>query len=271
MNTIRDARTTLALALALASMPLLAQPQAATPSALEMTVEQKELFSTEGMQAAHPDFRWRWAALRELDAGGDVALAQDFLTRAARYADKPAQAMLAELYWTGRGVAPNRALAYAWMDLAAERGYVFFVAHREKYWQALSEAERDQALVLGRALYAEYGDDVAKPRLEKVLKRSGRTATGSRLRHSSFTHVYRAPSHNPQGLAGVGTRQGDVVIGTELPGYYDPRLWAPAHYWTWQDQLLTHLPESMKKGQVDVGELQEAPQASPRRARNDRS
>ncbi len=58
--------------------------------------------------------------------------------RAARYADKPSQAMIAQMLWNGDGVPVDRVMAYVWADLAAERGYPAFIATREKFWSELN-------------------------------------------------------------------------------------------------------------------------------------
>jgi TPR repeat protein len=50
--------------------------------------------------------------------------------RASFFADQPSQGMVAEMYWNGDGVPCDRALAYARMDLAAERGYASFLGLR---------------------------------------------------------------------------------------------------------------------------------------------
>lgn len=83
--------------------------------------------------------------------------------------------MVAEIYWEGQGVKADRPRAYAWMDLAAERQFVAFVAKREKYWAQLNNEEREEALSIGAQLYAEYGDDVALPRLDKRISSERRT------------------------------------------------------------------------------------------------
>ena len=72
---------------------------------------------------AHPDMKHRkqgWDAYAE----GDFALARAQFLKAAWYGDKPSQAMLAEMDWKGVGAAVDRAAAYTWADIAAERGYV---------------------------------------------------------------------------------------------------------------------------------------------------
>src|SRR3546814_11625453 len=109
----------------------------------------------------------------------EYVLAMDPFLRAARYADKPAQAMSAEMHWRGLGVPQDRELGYAWMDLAAERMYPNFVIKRERYWQLLDADQRSNAIERGQQLLAEYGDDAAQPRLAKVLRQDRAATTGS--------------------------------------------------------------------------------------------
>ena len=106
------------------------------------------VMSSEGFLSSHPDLRWRGEGLEALqeDRAGE---AFDYFKRAAKYADKPSQAMVAEMLWTGTGTPMDRPLAYAWMDVAAERAYIPFLAKREQYWNALSEAEQARALEVG--------------------------------------------------------------------------------------------------------------------------
>jgi hypothetical protein len=194
---------------------------------------------TEGFLAAHPDLRWRAEGVRDYAAGRYEA-AMDELKRAARYADKPAQAMVAEMYWKGIGVAQDRALGYAWMDIAAERLYHDFVVYREIYWSQLSETERSDAIARGQAVLAEYGDDAAKPRLEKVLRREARNVTGSRV---GFTgNLAIIPFTGP--LAGTGMS----ISGDR---YYAKEYWQPKAYWRLQDKIWKAPP----KARVDVGPL----------------
>lgn len=197
---------------------------------------------TEGFLAAHPDLRWRAEGVRDYAAGRyEVALSE--LNRAALYADKPAQAMIAEMYWDGVGVARDRALGYAWMDIAAERMYHDFVVYREIYWNALSDVERRDAIARGQAVLAEYGDDVAKPRLEKILKREGRNLTGSRVGFVGNLKII--PFTGP--LAGTGmTISGDR--------YYAKDYWEPKAYWRLQDEIWKAPPRTPR---IDVGPLQQ--------------
>src|SRR3546814_613891 len=74
---------------------------------------------TEGFLSSHPDMRWRREGLYSYNQE-EYDIAMDQFLRAARYADKPSQAMIAEMYWKGIGVPRDRELGYAWMDWAAE-------------------------------------------------------------------------------------------------------------------------------------------------------
>src|SRR5690606_35047968 len=113
-----------------------------------------------GFLSSHPDLRHRMRGLKEFK-DGNLEDAFRFFQRAAFYADKPSQGMVAEMLWSGQGVPQDRALAYAWMDLAAERGYATFLGARERYWNALDESERERAISEGQAVYAKYGDAAA--------------------------------------------------------------------------------------------------------------
>ncbi|GAB3736951.1 hypothetical protein GCM10028862_21940 [Luteimonas pelagia] len=216
------------LALALAA-PALAQDDA--PGG----VDRQMIMNSEGFLAAHPDLRWRREGVMALERGeGDEAAA--YFRRAARYGDKPSQAMLAELYWTGMaGVAADRAQAYAWMDLAGERGYTLFIAKREQYWASLSDAERARAVEVGRPLFDEYRDAEAKPRLARILKRERRNTTGSRTGFVGNLQVtVPGPGGEPQ-----------TILGSQ---YYDDTFWEPDRYWAWQDRTWKDPPT----GRVDI-------------------
>lgn len=92
--------------------------------------DEQAVMSSRAFLVAHPDLRFRTEGFLRLDEGKPEQARKDFL-KAARYADKPAQAMLAEMAWKGLGQEVDRALAYAWADIAAARGYPQLVALRE--------------------------------------------------------------------------------------------------------------------------------------------
>lgn len=207
------------------------------------------VMSSAGFLGAHPDLRWRQAGL-DAYAKGDHAKAMENFKKAARFADKPSQGMIAEMLWRGEGVAADRASAYAWMDLAAERRFRTMLIQREIYWRDLSEAERAQALQVGEGLYAEYGDKVAQPRLERKLRFARRNTTGSRTGHTGNLKII------------IDTLSGPVTI--DGSDYYHPDYWEPTRYWAWQDSGWKDPP----RGVVDVGPLS-TPAAPPPAANGD--
>lgn len=225
---IRLAFSTLA-ACALASG---AHAQSGKPSQLD-----REIMSSDAFLSSHPDLRYRLLGLRAFKAG-DQAQAMTLFLRAARFADKPSQAMVAEMYWNGWGVTMDRPLAYAWMDLASERHYKVMLVNRERYWEALSEAERTQAIAVGQPIFAEYADKAAKPRLERVLRNARRGTTGSR---TGFTGNLSITIPGPYGELRLDGSQ-----------FYQEKFWKPEAYWAWQSEDWKELP----KGQVNVGPLQ---------------
>lgn len=190
-----------------------------------------------GFLASHPDLRYRIAGVDALSKD-KLEDAFRYFMRAAYYADKPSQGMVAEMYWDGRGVEQDRALGYAWMDLAAQRGYRPFVIHRERYWEAMDEATQARAIEAGAAVFARYGDAAAKPRIAAVLRRARREVTGSRTGMVGALKIY------VQGPGGM----------TQIDGskFYDPTYWDPEKYQNWHDATWT----DPYTGTVIVGDVE---------------
>lgn len=207
---------------------------------------------TEGYLNAHPDLRWRREGQYSYNQKQyDIAIRQ-FL-RAARYGDKPAQAMLAEMYWKGIGVARDRPRGYAWMDIAAERRYPNFLILRERYWRGLDAEGRKQAIRVGRPLMDEYGDDKAKVRLAQVMRREQHYATGSRLGFVGNVGIGNKPGlfqHDfGKGGPGVGPYAGSGMYVTPEK-YYAPEEWQVAKYWQRQAEAWG----APAPGRVEVGD-----------------
>lgn len=201
-----------------------------------------------GFLSGHPDLRHRMEAMRQRDNGHPREAMRQFLL-AARYADKASQAMIAEMLWNGQGVAPDRAMAYVWMDLAAERGYPALIALREHYWNGLNEEERSRARRDGLAVQERYHDGVSKPRLAAVLRRERGRMTGSRTGYTG----------NPLRIVSA-KGQGETTIDGNL--FFDDRYWDPAQYQAWHDEVWNR----PLQGTVEVGEVSSEPAA-----RGDRS
>ena len=191
--------------------------------------------------AYHPDLGDRKLGM-EAFKRGSFDYAARYFQWAARYADKPSQAMLGSMYWSGQGVKQDRALAYAWMDLAAERGYPSLLAFRERYWQEMNEQERKRAIEVGQPLYTEYGDAAAKPRLAIMLRRGLHEVTGS---HTGFVGTMEIHIPGPGG--------NPIIIDANQ--YYDPHFWKEKQYWTWADKAWKAAPT----GVVNIGVLEVLP------------
>ncbi len=198
------------------------------------------LMITAGFLTHHPDMRYRLLG-QEAYQAKKYEDALRFFRRASFYADKPSQGMVAEMLWNGQGTAQDRALAYAWMDLAAERGYQGFLGLRERYWSQLTEVERERAQAQGQDVYARYGDAAAQPRYEAQLRQGRRQLTGSR---TGFTGNLR--------IVVPGTPGGQTIEGSR---FYDERYWDAKKYWAYTDSIWAR----PRVGKVTVGDVEQAP------------
>jgi uncharacterized protein len=219
-----------------------AQERKPVPAPADPTEDR--LMITAGFLSAHPDLRYRLLGLQEIRKNKHED-AFRFFQRAAYYSDKPSQGMVAEMLWNGRGTEKDPALAYAWMDLAAERGYEGFLGLRERYWKSLSEPERQRALAEGQAIYAKYGDAAAQPRLATVLRRERKKITGSRTGFTGNMQIY---------IPGPGGYE-----SIDATKFFDERYWDPKQYQAWHDSIWMR----PRVGRVTVGEIQQAKDESP--------
>ena len=224
--------------IAMSPLPAMAAEQAPAADVAPNRRDQR-IMSTLTFLNAHPDLKHRnegWEAYQ----AGDYAAALENFRKAARYADKPSQAMLAEMLWLGHGVPVDRAMAYAWADLAAERGYVQFIRLREQYWRQLDAAEQERAVTDGRVLLDEYADVVARPRMAQFMKRAKQRA---RRTANSVSQPKMVMVPGP----------GGSTISIQGHRFYEPKFWDPVQYQAWQDAMWMDPP----KGQVDVGDVQQ--------------
>lgn len=211
---------------------------AGVPAAVAESREVQATMASKAYLDAHPDLKFRVEGFHALEQGNfDEARAH--FTRAASYADKPSQAILAELAWRGIGQPVDRVLGYAWSDIAAERGYPAFVAQRERYWSQLSADEQGRVMEVGPPLMAEHGDAAAKPRISRHLRLARRYMLTGRPRKDIIVVV---PSPGGQQM---------VVRGHD---FYANRFWDPEDYQSWVDSTWSN----PKQGQVEIGELEQA-------------
>ncbi|WP_407353215.1 hypothetical protein [Luteimonas sp. R10] len=200
--------------------------------------EEELVLGSEAFLTAHPDLNNRRRGWETYEAGRHEE-ALTYFRRAARYADKPSQAMVAEMLWKGEGGPRDPALAYAWMDLAAERGYPGFTFIRERYWAQLDRAQRQDAMVRGEEVYAEYGDSAARPRIDAVLRRERWRTSGSR---AGFVGALQVQIPGP----------GEQMQSIDGSRFYDPKFWDPDEYQAWHDAIWM----APREGRVDVRDVQ---------------
>lgn len=212
----------------------------------------EDMVAIPGVLKEHPDLYYRQLAMNAYGSGNKAKALTLFLY-AAGFADKPSQAALATLYWNGEGTAVDRPRAYAWMDLAASRGYARLAASREYYWSQLSEGERAQALRVGQQILADYNDELTLRRLRQKLEHARMNVTGSRL-----------------GFVGNGTVQAatkdegyspDHPSTAGLADYDSDALWNADEYVGLKDLQWKLRVDAMPS--VTVGDLQKAAPAPP--------
>ena len=227
----------------------------------------------------HPDTHYRRLGFKSYSAGNAYE-AVTYLTRAARYADKPSQLALALMYWEGDGVDRDRARAYAWADVAAERGYPDFLAVRERYWSEMTPEEQAEARKVGAEVLAEYGDEVAKKRLNGLLRQGLSRKTGSRAGSNTGTLAAAQVDSSARAsmlaaMAGTALMNVDLNANPALvakrqmklleqilsdidarpsPNYYSDANWRPKQYWAYQDALWNEMI-----GIVEVRPLKRGP------------
>ena len=177
--------------------------------------------------SVHYDQVFRWRAMEAFHAGNVASAIRNF-ERAARYADKPSQFALGAIYLNGDGVPRDRALAFAWYDVAAERGYEEVVEQRDRLWSQLTDGERAAALVLSKRILARYGDAKAKPR--------HRSKTLAALQHSLGKSKSVRDDVIVTDLANCGAGRVDFTRGNPCSEreFFSSRF-DPKHYWAVQD------------------------------------
>ncbi|WP_312706395.1 sel1 repeat family protein [Stenotrophomonas sp.] len=188
-----------------------------------------------GFMDSHPDIMYRQWAVAALHRG-DASDAMKNFRLSARYADKPSQGYIGEMYWFGVNMPADPVLAFAWMDVAAERGYPLFVDLRDQYWASLPLERQQDARSQAQALRAEFGDAVAKPRIAEVLRRGMRQMTGSRT---------GSMSNNVD----IVFSEGGINRTIKADRLYDPKYWDPVLYQKWQDDTWMKI----RRGSVQVG------------------
>ena len=201
----------------------------------------------------HPDLRFRHLGMEAYREGRKQEAFENFRL-ASRYADKTSQALIALMYWTGDGVPRDRARAYAWIELAASRGYPELQRQRDLYWMQMTDEERMQARELRQTLDGDYGDEAGMRRLTVELGSIRSAVTGSHLGWVGSGVVIYADSASQAaaGQAVAGLLDGSAS-GQDMSVASDSKRLTTAEYLRmkdlqWQVQM---------QGRVEVGDLQQ--------------
>jgi hypothetical protein len=246
MKTVRHRSITGSI---IAALVLLATAASARPPAehpLQDAASQKVLDAMGRTSTwGHPDQYGEFSGMQHYAAGHYKAAMTSFLL-GARYADKLSQLSIGLMYLNGQGVQKDPVEAFAWVAIAAERKYPQFIETRDGIWSTLNAAQRAQAKVRIDALYAEYGDQVAKPRMARALRWSLAEATGFELGYDRSGSVISLSTNNPPPACGAQTIDGAPITG--CGDLYAESRWNPKKYFQSRDDAWV--------GTVSVGKLQ---------------
>lgn len=237
---------------------------AAHPDDLKQLGVLEQALAEPGVIEHHSDLYFRTLGADAYKAG-DKERALEMFTSAARYGDKPSEAMVATMYWNGEGTAVDRPRAYAWMDLAADRGYHDLLIQRELYWNRLSASERDEAIRIGKDVYDKYSDELGRQHLAIELSRVALQATGS---HTGFVgNGVVTRSLGGAGTAFVGSVRGYLNDNNilQLTQYYSNAVWSADDYLHLKD--LQWRFKGPLEGNVEVGaplQFSPTPESQPR-------
>ncbi len=101
--------------------------------------------------------------------------------KSSSWGNKLSQFNIGTMYYNGIGRSQDRARAWAWIALSAERGYPQLVAARQEIRSELDQADRRRAeRIYQSELLPAYGDEKVLPRVRRYMDRRYRSATGSR-------------------------------------------------------------------------------------------
>lgn len=152
----------------------------------------------------------------------------------ARWADKLSQFNLGVMHYKGQGTTTDPATAWAWFELAAERGYPQMVETADSLWADLDDDERVKAEAILAELLPVYGDEVAVERTARYMEREKRKMTGSRT-----------------GFIGA------LVVHTRDGKHHDGESFYAEERWDYRRliELEARIFDELARGRVEVGEM----------------
>lgn len=179
--------------------------------------------------------------VRATDAyrAGQFGRAMDHYLGAARWADKFAQYNIGIMHLRGEGVEFNPVRGWAWLEVAAERGYPQFRQSADALWDLFNEEERQAArTIFEEEIAPRYGDETTFQRTEREMRFRKGDATGSRLGSRGMLQMLR-----------VYETQDTQRDGVE---YFAPEKWDFATLARYETALM----QSIAEEQVEIGELE---------------
>jgi hypothetical protein len=195
----------------------------------------------------HPDLFGEFAGMRRY-AHKDYAGALKYFKIGAYYSDKLSALSIGLMYLNGEGVTRDPLTAYAWLTVAAERGYPDFVATRDRVKAGLTPAQLGEAQPIVDQLMDEYGDKAAKRRLVVQLRQGQMKITGS---HTGFD----------SGISQLNTKDcggPSIAVGGEAltkSGCSGASMFAK---WRWDPKTYFAVRDSRWKATVSVGAIKDA-------------
>jgi hypothetical protein len=183
----------------------------------------------------HPDLYGMTQGMQDY-AAHDFALAIKHFEFGALYADKLSQLCLGLMYLNGDGVAKDPAKAFAWLELAAERGYPQFVATRDEVAKTLNLLQLERAKKIHEHLAIRYADAVAKHRMAVQLRQGMMNITGSHTGFDSgLVQATTHPRHCGQALI-IGGRMVPQMGCGAMNEFLAKDNWEPKLYFAARDR-----------------------------------
>ena len=209
---------------------------------MAQTLEAMKNASTWG----HPDLFGMTVGMRRY-AHHQYRDALHYFEIGALYADKLSQLSIGLMHLNGEGTPKNALLAYAWFDLAAERGYPSFVATRDELKAQLGPAQLTEAMTLRAALALRYADAAAKPRMALELRLGQMQFTGSRTGFDSGVTQIGSARCGPALIIG-GRAVPQIGCGAFNPflqkDNWEPNLYFAARDREWMPNVKVGAPEA---------------------------
>lgn len=190
-----------------------------------LTYRESQAMSSPSWLNEHPDVKHLLIGRKRLFSGDYQSAIWNF-DRAGYFGDKLAQAMLAEMYWEGKGTSVDRVRAYALADVAAERmNDPFLLRIRETYWEGLTPAERAAVEQIADEILGRYSDEVTLLKLQQ------------HWRNRKQYFMTKGSGRLIRGMIVYNHENGSVDDDYSPSAYYARKFWDVREYKTFKDDF----------------------------------